>query len=80
MTSVQLGAFDLADGLARDGWTIPAGYIPTNTARCRAPGCGVIVLWTLTPRERRMPVDRDGRSHFATCPGADRFRRRPRSR
>jgi len=58
------------------GWTIPAGYTPTDTARCR--GCREIVLWTITPRGRRMPIDRDGISHFATCPEATRFRSRSR--
>jgi hypothetical protein len=56
------------------GWTVPPGYVPTNTALCR--GCGQIVLWTITPHDRKMPIDRDGVSHFATCPRAADFRRR----
>jgi hypothetical protein len=66
----QQGLFDPT----REGWTIPAGYTPVNPARCR--GCGVVVMWTITPRDRRMPIDRDGTSHFATCPEASRFRKR----
>jgi hypothetical protein len=56
-----------------DGWTVPAGYVPVNIARCR--GCGEPILWCLTPRDRRSPHDRDGTSHFVTCPDAQAFRR-----
>lgn len=57
------------------GWIIRVGLTPINTGRCR--GCDALVLWCLTVNDRRTPIDRDGLSHFATCPEADRFRRRP---
>lgn len=59
------------------GWTIPTGYtaeLREPPARCRS--CGAEVLWTTTPAGKRSPLDRDGKSHFATCPDAARWRKR----
>lgn len=56
---------------------------------CRS--CGAPVVWVVTARGKRMPldpplvtvVDDDGRthrgrvSHFATCPDASKHRRKP---
>lgn len=42
-------------------------------SRCRS--CGAPVRWTVTAKGKRMPVDPDGTSHFATCPQADGWRR-----
>jgi len=61
--------------LAGQGWKYPEGYRPDNIARCRS--CDKQVLWCITPKGKRMPVDRDGVSHFATCPAADQWRRKP---
>jgi hypothetical protein len=47
-------------------------WAPTNSSACR--GCRVIVMWVKTREGRRMPVNADGTSHFATCPKADQFR------
>jgi hypothetical protein len=52
----------------------PRGMRPTNAAPCR--GCRQLVLWVITEAGKKMPVDAKGTSHFATCPQADRFRRR----
>lgn len=55
------------------GWAVPLGYVPEAIARCR--GCRLPILWCTTPKGRRSPHDRDGTSHFATCPVASTFRR-----
>lgn len=52
-------------------YEIPAG---TDAAKCR--GCHAVIYWIKTPKGKNMPVDRDGRSHFETCPDANRFSRR----
>jgi len=57
------------------GWTIPAGWQPTNLGRCRS--CRAEVLWCVTPRGKKAPINADGASHFATCPEAEQWRRRP---
>lgn len=56
-----------------EGWTVPSGYEPTNVGACRS--CQAPVLWAMTPIGRRMPLDRDGTSHFATCPQAGWWRK-----
>jgi hypothetical protein len=57
-----------------DGWTIPEGYRPDNTGRCRS--CGAPVLWVITAAGKKMPLNRDGTSHFANCPEADKWRKK----
>lgn len=65
--------------LNADDWAVPltSGYRygkdgPTN---CRS--CGAFVRWaTHETTGKRMPIDPDGVSHFATCPDADRWRKR----
>ena len=61
----------------RDGrtWELPECYEPANAGHCR--GCGQVVLWTTTKAGRKAPLNADGSSHFASCPKADEFRRRP---
>jgi hypothetical protein len=56
------------------GWTIPEGYTADNVGRCRS--CGAEILWCLTKTGARSPHDRDGVSHFATCPQSKSWRRR----
>ena len=56
------------------GWWRPATFEIVSVAKCR--GCGGAIAWALTPSGRSAPLDRDGGSHFATCPDAERFRRR----
>lgn len=58
------------------GWTVPLGYVAdfqNPPAKCRS--CHAEVLWTTTPAGKRSPLDRDGKSHFATCPQAKEWRR-----
>lgn len=58
---------------APEGWAVPAGWTPRDVARCRS--CNAEVLWCVTPHARLAPVDRDGVSHFATCPQASTWRK-----
>jgi hypothetical protein len=55
------------------GWVLPDGYEFVNLGTCK--GCSARIMWCTTPVGRRAPVDRDGTSHFATCPDRDQFRR-----
>ena len=43
--------------------------------RCLA--CGAAIRWELTMAGRWMPVEAGGTPHWATCPAADRLRRKP---
>ncbi len=45
----------------------------TPVKACRS--CGAGIYWIVTAKGKRMPVDPDGTSHFATCPNADQHRR-----
>lgn len=54
-------------------WMVPLRYEPTNVAPCR--GCKQLMVWAVTPAGKKAPLNRDGTSHFATCPDAGRFRR-----
>ena len=60
----------------RDGhvWRVPEGWTPSNSGPCR--GCRQLVAWCVTLAGRKSPINADGSSHFATCPKADRFRKR----
>lgn len=53
------------------------GYMFTGTARCNR--CKQQIEWWLTPNKKKMPMDFHSigpyRSHFATCPNADEFRK-----
>jgi hypothetical protein len=49
---------------------IPPGAHPTE---CR--GCGQLIYW-IKPKEKPMPVNPDGTSHFSNCPNAAEFRRK----
>jgi hypothetical protein len=57
------------------GWLMPTGYLPDNLGVCRS--CGATILWCTTPAHRKAPINADGTSHFATCPFADRHRKKP---
>jgi hypothetical protein len=54
-------------------WAVPLGWRADNVGRCRS--CGATVLWCWTPNEKKAPIDQDGKSHFATCPQADSWRK-----
>lgn len=62
----------IATILAAQGWTLPEGYQPDNIARCRS--CAADILWTITRKGKRAPLNRDGTSHFSTCPAANQWR------
>jgi hypothetical protein len=65
----------MTDAKAFAGWTVPAGFEPDNIGRCRS--CSELMLWCITPAGKRAPLNRDGTSHFATCPQAAAWRRKP---
>lgn len=55
--------------------------IPPGTRHSFCKGCSLDIYWIETVKGKKMPVDPDGTSHFATCPQADQFRThgKPRS-
>ncbi len=70
-----------SNGPADLGWNAQSVARPTlrfpipldaHVRACRS--CDARVFWIVTPRGRKMPVDADGTSHFATCPQADEHR------
>lgn len=71
------GLLDMPEHVTAEGdrFLVPEGFVPDeHSARCRS--CQALIVWTRTPHGKRMPVDADGKSHFATCPQADTWRRR----
>jgi hypothetical protein len=57
-----------------DAFRIPLEWVPSaKTSRCRS--CDAMIVWCMTPRQKRAPVNPDGTSHFASCPDADRWRK-----
>lgn len=57
-----------------DRFLIPGGYTPgEKSSRCRS--CDALILWCVTRRQRRAPLNVDGTSHFASCPDADSWRK-----
>lgn len=57
------------------GVIIPNGYEFEREgvcASCRAP-----IVWATTTKGNRAPLDRDGISHFSSCPNAADHRRKP---
>jgi hypothetical protein len=48
------------------------GYTFIHARRCR--GCDALIYWWETVAGKPSPHDRDGTSHFATCPKASQFR------
>lgn len=46
----------------------------SEPGKCRS--CGADIIWTVTEAGKRMPVDPDGTSHFATCKDADSWRKK----
>lgn len=60
-----------------DGWSAPGpDYAFSSLGTCRSFDCRREIAWYRTPRGKTAPYDRDGTSHFATCPAAEKFRRR----
>lgn len=56
--------------------------IPTGAPRALCRACGYPIVFIVTPKGKRMPVDAEGdkrgQSHFATCSDPKRFRKRDR--
>ncbi|MCU0505702.1 MAG: hypothetical protein MUE82_08015 [Chloroflexi bacterium] len=57
------------------GWSLPRGYEFENLSTCAS--CGAEIGWYFTNKGNRSPLNRDGISHFATCPSAA-VHRKPR--
>ena len=55
------------------------GYVFLHAKRCSGPTCGSTVYWWRTLAGRPSPHDRDGISHFATCPDSQSFRKGSRT-
>jgi hypothetical protein len=66
--------------LEPEDWSAPQtrGYDygeGSDITNCRS--CGALVRWaTNSETHKKMPVDPDGISHFASCPDADRWRKK----
>ena len=53
---------------------LPDGWSEKNGGECRS--CHAPIRWARNEQSGRMsPFDLDGKSHFATCPNADDFRK-----
>lgn len=52
--------------------------IPEGTRASACISCDATIYWVRTRAGKRMPLDADGTSHFATCPAAALHRGRPR--
>jgi len=53
--------------------TIASGYTFSSMGTCST--CGDRMVWCISPKGRRAPMNPDGTSHFATCPQAGEHRR-----
>lgn len=52
--------------------------IPEVTPQRECISCNAPIYWVVSRAGKRMPLDPDGTSHFATCPAAKLHRGRPR--
>jgi hypothetical protein len=52
-------------------YILPDGTVG-DIGHCRA--CPASIIWVITKLGKKAPMNRDGTSHFATCPKAGRFR------
>lgn len=55
------------------GVIVPDGYTFDNMSTCAS--CKAQIMWCITRKGNRAPLDPTGISHFATCPNAGDFRR-----
>lgn len=58
-------------------WKVKSTDKPGNAGRCRS--CDALMLWVMRVpkaggKAKPHPLNRDGVSHFATCPSAERWR------
>jgi hypothetical protein len=49
--------------------------IPPSAVQKACRSCTAPIYWIDTKAGKRMPVNPDGSSHFATCPNADAHRK-----
>ncbi len=64
----------IRERLLRPRWELERDTMRGDEGHCRS--CGAPVMWTVTAKGKRMPVDRDtGISHFATCPQSKTWRK-----
>ena len=49
--------------------------IPPGTPETTCKSCGAPIVWVLSAKAKRMPLNLDGVTHFATCPHADEHRK-----
>lgn len=50
--------------------------IPHGTPAGKCRSCHEIIYWITTSNGKKMPVNADGVSHFATCPHSGAWRKR----
>src|SRR5947207_1964369 len=50
--------------------------VPKNADRAICRGCGAKILWVITPKGKRMPLDENGRPHWGTCSRPEIFRKK----
>lgn len=48
--------------------------IPTGTQPRFCKGCRAVIYWLETGNGKRLPIDADGTTHWASCPAANQFR------
>lgn len=53
-----------------------AGYRFDTVGQCRGNRCHGELHWWWTPKGRRIPLDKDGKPHWASCVDELQFRRR----
>lgn len=51
-------------------WILPGYVDETAVGPAKCKSCGADILWVLTKKGFRAPINQDGVSHFATCPQA----------
>lgn len=49
--------------------------IPKGTGASECKGCSALIYWIKTKAGKNMPVDADGKPHWATCTQPDKFRK-----
>jgi hypothetical protein len=64
---------DFPDGTS---WVIPDGWLHLGDLPSHCRSCGARVLWLESKNGKRAPINQDGVNHFATCPDANRWRKR----
>ena len=69
-TPEELGYTPAATGREPLRFPIPPG---APERPCRS--CGAPMIWTVTAAGKRMPLNPDGTSHFASCPNAAEHRK-----